>query len=140
MNLQRIIYLSDAEYQTLITNGSITKNNRTITYDDNDLYITPVSGSLNSNLYFVFGTQLTSTATLVGNIAAETLINGDMINFFTPYSIPNGSNKTLTLTFNDSTTSSAIPIYTDGTNASTDSAPANSILQLVYYNNAFYLT
>ena len=39
--LNRVIYLSEAEYQTIVTNGSITKNDVTITYDANDLYITP---------------------------------------------------------------------------------------------------
>lgn len=43
-NLQRIIYLSATEYTTLITDGSITKNGRTIVYNDNDLYITPETG------------------------------------------------------------------------------------------------
>ena len=43
-NLQRIIYLSATEYATLIADGSITKNGRTIVYNDNDLYITPETG------------------------------------------------------------------------------------------------
>jgi len=41
MNLQRIIYLSEAEYETLVSDGTITKDNRTIVYSENDLYITP---------------------------------------------------------------------------------------------------
>ena len=41
MNLQRIVYLSETEYQSLVSNGSITKGGRTLTYDQNDLYITP---------------------------------------------------------------------------------------------------
>lgn len=44
-NLQKIVYLSAADYATLITDGSITKDGRTIIYSDNDLYITPDSGS-----------------------------------------------------------------------------------------------
>lgn len=40
-NLRRIVYLSAAEYQTLVTQGSITKGGRTITYNENDLYIVP---------------------------------------------------------------------------------------------------
>ena len=56
-NLQHIVYLSNAEYQTLITNGSITKGNRTITYNDNDLYITPDTGILEHTLTFGAGGQ-----------------------------------------------------------------------------------
>ena len=42
-NLQRIIYLSKSEYETLLANNTITKNGRTIIYNANDLYITPDS-------------------------------------------------------------------------------------------------
>lgn len=45
-NLNRIVYLSEAEYQTLIDNGTITKGGRTITYSANDIYITPEMGPL----------------------------------------------------------------------------------------------
>ena len=40
-NLQKIVYLSQAEYETLVTNGTITKGGVTITYSQDDLYITP---------------------------------------------------------------------------------------------------
>lgn len=40
-NLNRVIYLTNADYQTLIDNGTITKNGRTIVYNENDLYVTP---------------------------------------------------------------------------------------------------
>lgn len=43
-NLQSIVYLSEDEYNTLITNQSITKNGRTLTYNENSLYITPETG------------------------------------------------------------------------------------------------
>lgn len=39
--LRKVVYLSEAEYNTLVTNGTITKNNITVNYSDNDLYITP---------------------------------------------------------------------------------------------------
>ena len=39
--LGKVVYLSEAEYNTLVTNGTITKNNVTVTYSQNDLYITP---------------------------------------------------------------------------------------------------
>ena len=43
-NLQSIVYLSEDEYNTLITNQTITKNGRTLTYNENSLYITPETG------------------------------------------------------------------------------------------------
>lgn len=51
-NLQHIVYLSSAEYATLLANGTLTKNNRTITYNANDLYITPDNGALPHKLTF----------------------------------------------------------------------------------------
>ena len=44
-NLQHIVYLTEAEYLVLSTVGTLTKNGRTITFSDNDLYITPETGS-----------------------------------------------------------------------------------------------
>lgn len=38
---KNIIYLSKAQYQELVTNGSITVNNETITFSENDIYVTP---------------------------------------------------------------------------------------------------
>lgn len=43
-NLQHIVYLTEAEYLVLSTVGTLTKNGRTITFSDNDLYITPETG------------------------------------------------------------------------------------------------
>jgi len=40
---KRIIYLSDAQRQELFTNGTITVDGVTITYSDNDIYVTPQS-------------------------------------------------------------------------------------------------
>ena len=42
-NLGKIVYLSEAQLQTLFTNGSVTSGNTTITYSENDLYVTPAS-------------------------------------------------------------------------------------------------
>lgn len=46
-NLGNVVYLSKTEYDTLITNGSITKGSVTVTYNPNDLYLVPndVEGS-----------------------------------------------------------------------------------------------
>ena len=42
-NLGKVVYLTDAQYQTLITNGTITVGGVTVTYSQNDLYVTPAS-------------------------------------------------------------------------------------------------
>ena len=39
---QRIVYLSEAQFSELITNGTITVNGVTVTYSDSDLYVTPM--------------------------------------------------------------------------------------------------
>lgn len=38
---KQIVYLSEAQYQTLVTNGSITVSGQTITYNANNIYVTP---------------------------------------------------------------------------------------------------
>ena len=40
-DLQKIVYLTDAQYADLIANGSITVGTTTINYSANDLYLTP---------------------------------------------------------------------------------------------------
>lgn len=40
-NSKQIVYLSQAQYAELITNGAITVNGVTVTYDENDIYVTP---------------------------------------------------------------------------------------------------
>lgn len=43
-NLKKIIYLTEAQKNTLFTEGSVTSNGRTITYNQDDIYITPDTG------------------------------------------------------------------------------------------------
>lgn len=40
-NSKQIVYLSQAQYAELITNGTITVDGVTVTYDENDIYVTP---------------------------------------------------------------------------------------------------
>lgn len=42
-NLQKIVYLTDTQLQTLFSNGSITVNGVTVNYSADDLYVTPTS-------------------------------------------------------------------------------------------------
>ena len=40
-NLGKIVYLSEAQKDELFALGSVTSNNTTITYNENDIYVTP---------------------------------------------------------------------------------------------------
>lgn len=40
-NLGKVVYLTDMQYNTLVANGTITVGQTTVTYSDNDLYVTP---------------------------------------------------------------------------------------------------
>ena len=40
-DLQNVIYLSNADYETLVTTGTVVINGTTLTYNENNLYITP---------------------------------------------------------------------------------------------------
>jgi len=43
MSLQKIVYLTEAQAQTLFANGTITVDGVTVTYSADDLYVTPAS-------------------------------------------------------------------------------------------------
>lgn len=40
-NLNQIVYLTEVQYLELMNNGSVTVNGVTVTYNENDIYITP---------------------------------------------------------------------------------------------------
>jgi hypothetical protein len=40
-NLKNVIYLTNEDYETLVTTGTVTIDGETLTYDENNLYITP---------------------------------------------------------------------------------------------------
>lgn len=55
--LKNVVYLSNSDYSTLVTTGTVTINGTTLTYDNNDLYITP-----DQNYQFINGaSQFTVT-------------------------------------------------------------------------------
>lgn len=67
---KRIIYLSDAQRQELFTNGSITVDGTTITYSDNDIYVTPQSEPVTD--VRVNGTSVTSAGVANIPVAVQT--------------------------------------------------------------------
>lgn len=76
-SLNKIVYLSEEQYQTLINSGTLTVDGNTITYNENDLYftptittsaVTPVDEKVlntinNSTKYYVVGTSSPTTST-----------------------------------------------------------------------------
>lgn len=40
-NLRNVVYISNADYETLVSTGTVTIGGVTITYNENDLYLTP---------------------------------------------------------------------------------------------------
>lgn len=50
-NLEKVVYLTEAQKETLFTDGTLTANGNTITYNDNDLYITPAEDNTAKKIY-----------------------------------------------------------------------------------------
>ena len=92
-NLKDVIYLSAEDYNTLYTNGTVTINGTTITYDANNLYIVPddtddkISTALTN-----YRTKPTTATTFSGSVAENTnYILSTAISSLTINSIANSS-------------------------------------------------
>ena len=93
----------------------------------------------NSSPEFILSTNEESSASLTGTLSfSNALENGKEYLYFTQQACP-GTALTLTLTYADANTSEAIPIYNYGEVACNIAYPANCVIHLVYYNQAFYL-
>ena len=67
-NLGKIVYLSEAQKNELFTNGSVTSNGTTITYNQNDLYVTP---DTNVEDILVGGVSVVSNNSAIIPVAGE---------------------------------------------------------------------
>ena len=56
-NLKDVIYLSNSDYATLVSTGTVTINGTTLTYDDNNVYITPEMGD---NFNVIYASDIVS--------------------------------------------------------------------------------
>lgn len=74
-NFKGIVYLTNEQYTTLQTNGTITVGDVTLTYDENTLYVTPDSGE---NAITVIN-NLTSTSTTDALSAMQGKVLNDMM-------------------------------------------------------------
>ena len=93
-DLQKIVYLTDAQYSTLVTNGTITIGDTTINYSPNDLYLTPsnAGGSVpsggttgqvltkasNADGDLVWGNQLKMTTITESGTATQTALSSGL--------------------------------------------------------------
>lgn len=60
-NLGKIVYLSEAQKDELFENGSVTSNGTTITYNENDIYVTPSRD--------ITDLQVNGTSIVIGGVA-----------------------------------------------------------------------
>ena len=97
-NLGKVVYLTDAQYQTLVTNGSITVGGVTVTYSENDLYVTPAQ---TGGVYVSGNTAYVVDVSTVGQVTVVTPASG---NTFTlapcPVTYNFGEKAELTVTVN----------------------------------------
>jgi len=77
---KRIVYLSDAQRQELFTNGSITVDGKTITYDPTDIYATPNGPNM----------SIGTVSTLPAGSSATAAIRGTADSMILDLGIPKG--------------------------------------------------
>lgn len=65
-NLKDVIYLSNADYNTLISTGTVTINGTTLTYDENNIYMTPEEEATTSQAGLMSAADKTKLDSLVG--------------------------------------------------------------------------
>lgn len=75
-NLGKVIYLTEQQYTTLYTNGTLTVGNVTITYSADDLYLIPDAGGSSGGVTSVNGytgavTGLEETTNKVTSLSAN---------------------------------------------------------------------
>ena len=84
------------------------------------------------HIYFVKGTQGSSTSAWTGTLSeVSALYEGLIIDYWLPYA-STSSNVSLTLTLKDNVTTDAIPVYYQSNNRMTTQQTVNTIWQYVY--------
>lgn len=101
-NLQKVIYLSNSDYDTLVASGSVTVGGVTITYSDNDIYLTPETVATSSS----DGLMSAADKAKLDGIAAGAqvnpstyLVSATKVN--NTLTITNNSNSSITVTYSD---------------------------------------
>ena len=79
-NLGKIVYLSEAQKDELFENGSVTSNGTTITYNENDIYVTPSSDIIDIRAN---GTSIVSNG--IANIPVASYLNAGIVKTSTDF-------------------------------------------------------
>lgn len=74
-NLNKVIYLTEEQKEALFTNGTLTVNGQTITYNDNDIYIT--MDRTGQGKAHIVNETVTPLATISGLVEGQTYYSGD---------------------------------------------------------------
>lgn len=74
-NLNKVIYLTEEQKEALFANGTLTVNGQTITYNDNDMYIT--MDRTGQGKAHIVNETTTPLATISGLVEGQTYYSGD---------------------------------------------------------------
>ena len=74
-NLNKVIYLTEEQKEALFANGTLTVNGQTITYNDNDIYIT--MDRTGQGKAHIVNETVTPLATISGLVEGQTYYSGD---------------------------------------------------------------
>ena len=102
-NLGKVVYLSEAQLQTLFTNGSVTSGGVTVTYSENDLYVTPASPAAEVSVVTpasgtTFTLQPCPVTYVFGERAELTVTVTATSQYHFSFSCPSGTATVLTIT------------------------------------------
>lgn len=87
---------------------------------------------------FVESSNEDSSAALTGSVNEYVLNNGKQILYFNKFKLP-GTAITLELTLKNGETTTALPVYRYDTIECSIQYPKNTVIPMVFYNNAFYI-
>lgn len=102
-NLGKVVYLSEAQLQELFTNGSVTSGGVTVTYSENDLYVTPASPAAEVSVVTpasgtTFTLQPCPVTYVFGERAELTVTVTATSQYHFSFSCPSGTATVLTIT------------------------------------------
>lgn len=141
-NWKKAINFTPKKGEIIIYNIDESHNSPRIKIGDgvtnvNELVCLSTSSNVSAS-EFIVSTNEESSAALTGVTKESSLENGKQIVYFTKFICP-GDALTLALTLAGGTVTEAYPIYNYDTTVCDIAYPANCIIQIVYYNEAFYL-
>ena len=98
-NLKNVIYLTNEDYETLVTTGTVTIDGETLTYDENNLYITPNTVASPSEDGLMSAEDKTKLDSIPNDLSDK--LNSMTENIQTVRAVAEGKCKTLILTLDN---------------------------------------